>query len=232
MSKSRYNVVNPDDVVKATARTHCASMKCSWGRSIARSPGPTRACRACPLPPPRLGALHRGTDGLRSSRRIVESWRRRRHLKALHKTIKAVTHDIEHLLFNTAIARMMEFVNAALKAEKINRAVMEQFVLVLAPFAPHMAEEIWQRLGHAETLAYAAWPKHDESLLTEDTIEIPVQVNGKLRATVQVPTDAPMRPRSSRLRRPTSASRPSLTGKELVKEIYVPNKMVNFVVKG
>ena len=108
----------------------------------------------------------------------------------LHQTIQAVTSDIEKLTFNTAIARMMEFTNYFTKQSERPRAVLEQFVLLLSPFAPHMAEELWQALGHTKSLAYEPWPKFDAALAQEDTIEIPVQINGKVRSKVTVPADA------------------------------------------
>ncbi|MBI5092477.1 MAG: class I tRNA ligase family protein [Candidatus Hydrogenedentes bacterium] len=151
-------------------------------------------------------------------------------VKALHRTLKAVTHDIDNMLFNTAISRMMEFVNAAYKAERIDRSVAGPFVLALSPFAPHLAEELWERLGNKTSLAYEPWPKHNEALLEEDTIEIPVQVNGKLRGVVSVAKDA--------AREAVLASAKAdakivvhLEGKTIVKEVFVPGKLLNFVVK-
>ena len=108
----------------------------------------------------------------------------------LHHTIQGVTQDIERMSFNTAIAKMMEFTNFFLKEEHRPRAAMEPLVLLLSPFAPHLAEELWQLLGHAKTLAYEPWPTFDEAAIKEDTIEVPVQVNGKLRGRVRVPADA------------------------------------------
>jgi leucyl-tRNA synthetase len=151
-------------------------------------------------------------------------------VRLLHRTIAAVTHDIGHMLFNTAISRLMEFVNAAYKAESLDRPVAESFVLLLAPFAPHLAEELWERLGHAESLAYAPWPVHDEQYLVEDTVEVPVQVNGKLRSKVVVAADAP---KEVLLEAAKADARvmPHLEGKSIVKEIVVPGKLVNLVVK-
>ena len=151
-------------------------------------------------------------------------------MKELHRTVKAVTQNIESLLFNTAIARMMEFVNGAMKAETLSKAVMEQFVLLLAPFAPHIAEELWSRLGHADTLAYAPWPSYDEALLVENTVEIPVQVLGKLRGKIVMPVDA-TQDAILEAAKADPKVKPYLEGKTIVKEIYVPGKMVNLVVK-
>ena len=135
----------------------------------------------------------------------------------LHKTIKAVTNDIEQMSFNTAIARMMEFTNFFFKEEVRPREAMQKFVLLLSPYAPHLAEELWQALGDCpnlsgglsqfsrsengtvpfsegrsekKTLAYEPWPAYDEAMLRQDTIEVPVQVNGKLRGRIQAPTNA------------------------------------------
>src|SRR5262249_26458201 len=103
-------------------------------------------------------------------------------LRMLHRTVKAVTEDIGKLSLNTAIARMMEFTNFFTKETVRPRACMEPFVLLLAPFAPHIAEELWEALGRSKTLAYEPWPKYDESLLAESTVEVPVQINGKVRS--------------------------------------------------
>lgn len=101
-------------------------------------------------------------------------------LRALHKLIAKVTEDTEELRFNTAIAAMMEFLNATKKWKTSPRAVLEPFALLLAPYAPHMGEECWQMCGHAESLAYAPWPELDESLLVESSIKLPVQVRSTL----------------------------------------------------
>ncbi|HRZ82342.1 MAG TPA: class I tRNA ligase family protein, partial [Candidatus Hydrogenedentes bacterium] len=151
-------------------------------------------------------------------------------VKELHRTVKAVTQNIESLMFNTAIARMMEFVNAALKAPAVDREVLEGFVLVLSPFAPHLAEELWERLGHTGTLAYVPWPEWDESLLVENVLEVPVQVQGKLRGKVEVPADADAAT-VLRTAKEDPKVAPHLEGKTIVKEIYIPGKMVNLVVK-
>jgi leucyl-tRNA synthetase len=127
------------------------------------------------------------TEQAELSARIVPSGGDPEVTRILHRTIKEVTHDIENLQFNTAISRMMEFVNAGTKAERIDRGAMEKFTLVLSPFAPHIAEELWERLGHANSLAYEPWPEYDPSLLVQDTVLIPVQINGKLRDTLELP---------------------------------------------
>src|SRR4029078_9231414 len=110
--------------------------------------------------------------------------------RILHQTIQFVTTDINNLAFNRAISRMMEFTNYFTTASERPREALEKFVLLLAPFAPHIAEELWQALGHKQSLAYEPWPEFDPALAKEDTIEVPVQINGKLRSKLTVATDA------------------------------------------
>jgi leucyl-tRNA synthetase len=148
----------------------------------------------------------------------------------LHKTIKAVTHDIEQLSFNTAIARMMECVNFFLHEETRPRAAMERLVLLLSPFAPHIAEELWRLLGHDRTLAYEPWPAFDEALIREDTVEIPVQVNGKLRGKVTLPAGSDQAAQEAAARDDARIAE-LLAGKAIVKTIVVPGRLVNFVVR-
>ncbi len=150
--------------------------------------------------------------------------------RMLHRTIKAVTEDVDAIAFNTAIARMMEFTNFFLKQQSRPKAAMEKFVLLLSPFAPHIAEELWEALGHGDTLAYESWPAFDESLIKEDTIEVPVQIMGKLRGRIQVPADGG----KDALEAAAKADRriaELLEGKTIIKTIVVPGRMVNFVVK-
>jgi leucyl-tRNA synthetase len=114
-------------------------------------------------------------------------------LRLLHRTIQKVTEDTEGLRFNTAISAMMEFSNHLTKLEVRPRSVLEPFVLLLAPYAPHVAEELWRALGHTTTLAYEPWPKYDPAMTVADEIEIPVQIAGKVKARLKVPaaiTDA------------------------------------------
>ena len=152
-------------------------------------------------------------------------------LRVLHKTIKAVTEDIEKLSFNTAISRMMEFINEFGTLEPRPRAVLAPFALLLSPFAPHLAEELWSILGHQQSLAYAPWPTWDEKYLIESEIEIPVQINGKLRAKIMVPAGADAATLQS-LAEANATIQPQLAGKQIVKVVAVPGRMVNFVVKG
>lgn len=233
MSKSRGNVVNPDDVVQGYGADSLRLYEMFMG----------------PLEQMKPWSM-KGVDGV--ARFLGRVWRmivdeRAEDVKladvvqdvaptedqerVLHKTIKAVTEDIEKLSFNTAISRMMEFTNALSPAAPRPKSVLEPFVLLLSPFAPHLAEELWEVLGHKESLAYEPWPSFDEGKIAEDTVEVPVQVNGKLRGKVQVPADADQ----ATIQHAAGSDETVagfLDGKSIVKVIVVPGRLVNFVVKG
>lgn len=150
--------------------------------------------------------------------------------RQMHRTIKKVGADIAGLRFNTAIAELIKLNNEMSKLPGVPRELAENFTLMLSPFAPHIAEEIWERLGHHKSLSRRPWPTADEAKLVEDSLELPVQVNGKLRGKVTVPADADD---SAILSAARSAEhvKPWVEGKTVVKELYVPKKLVNFVVK-
>jgi leucyl-tRNA synthetase len=141
-----------------------------------------------------------------------------------------VTNDVQRLDFNTAIARMMEFTNYFTKQSIRPRSVMKKFVLILSPFAPHIAEELWQLLGHTKTLAYEPWPTYDDALTKDSEVEIPVQILGKLRGKVVVPAGSDQATITAAARADERIAS-LLVGKEIVKTIVVPGKLVNFVVK-
>jgi leucyl-tRNA synthetase len=132
--------------------------------------------------------------------------------------------------FNTSISRLMEFTNEISQADPRPRAVLEPFVLLLSPLAPHLAEELWQVLGHSSTLAYEPWPAFDELMIAESEIDVPVQVNGKLRGKIRVPVGADQ-PAIEAAARADSGVASYLAGKTVVKVIYVPGRLLNFVVK-
>ncbi|HTE55911.1 MAG TPA: leucine--tRNA ligase [Kofleriaceae bacterium] len=148
--------------------------------------------------------------------------------RALHSAIRRVGEAVEQLRFNTAISEMMMFVNEATPAERVPRAWLEAFLLVLSPFAPHLAEEMWGRLGHQESLAYETWPVHDERALAVDTITIAVQVAGKTRGTIDVPADVSEGAAIAAAKADPKIAR-HLEGKTIRREIYVPGRLVNLV---
>ncbi len=149
--------------------------------------------------------------------------------RLLHRTIKRVTEDMERMSFNTAIAAMIELNNALVGEKTIPRQIAEPMVLLLAPLAPHIAEELWQRLGHGDSLTHAPWPAHDPALLVESTIEYPVQINGKVRARIIVPADANDAAIESIAMKDDKVT-PHLAGKTIKKVIVIKGKMVNVVV--
>ncbi|HEY7523718.1 MAG TPA: leucine--tRNA ligase [Candidatus Limnocylindrales bacterium] len=150
-------------------------------------------------------------------------------LRLLHKTIRKVTEDLDALAFNTAIAQLMVFTNEITKLERRPRAVIEPFVLLLSPFAPHLGEELWNRLGHAQTLAYEPWPAWDPALVVDETVTLAVQVNGKLRATLELARGAdPATAQAAALA--DERVRRHVNGRELRKVIHVRDKLLNLVV--
>ncbi len=151
--------------------------------------------------------------------------------KLLHKAIKKVTEDTEQMRFNTAISTMMELTNAAYKEPTLSRKAAETMILLVSPYAPHMAEELWSLYGHKATLAYEPWPKFDPAKTIDDTVTISIQVNGKLRGTLEVSKNAEKSAVIAEAKALETVQK-QLGGKEPTKEIYVPGKIVNFVVPG
>jgi len=232
MSKARGNVINPDQVVKDFGADSLRLYEMFMGPLEAVKPwsmeGVSGVCGFLDRVW-RLVTDERAEETQLNSA-LVEIEPTVEQNRMLHKTIQAVTRDIEHMSFNTAIARMMEFTNYFFKVPQRPKVVMERFVQLLSPFAPHLAEELWQQLGHAQTLAYEPWPEFDEALLKEETIEIPVQINGKLRGRIVIATGADQAAMEAAARADEKIAE-LLTGKTIAKTILVPGKMVNFVVK-
>jgi leucyl-tRNA synthetase len=232
MSKARGNVVNPDDVVREHGADSLRLFEMFMGPLEAVKPWSTAGVIGV------RGFLDRAwrlmvddkAEELKLNESVQDVTATDEQLRTLHKTIKYVTEDIQGLEFNTAIARMMEFTNFFTKQSVRTREVMEKFVLILSPFAPHLAEELWQLLGHSQTLAYEPWPLFDEELTKDSQIEIPVQILGKLRSKVVVPAGSDQATIIAAARDDGRIAE-LLKGKEVVKTIVVPGKLVNFVVK-
>ena len=158
-----------------------------------------------------------------------------RFLKYCHAELNGrcrlvIVQDIESLDFNTAISQMMIFMNEMTRTETKPKSILEQFVLVLAPFAPHIAEELWQKLGHKDTLAYESFPEYDEDLTIDDEVTVVYQVNGRIRERVQLPKGLVLEDMKEKA---LSSDRVKewLKNKNIVKVIAVPDKLVNIVVK-
>ena len=228
MSKSRGNVVNPDDVIAEYGADSMRLFEMFMGPLEATKPWKTS-----------------GVDGVR--RFLDRLWRLVVDedsdeclatpaqpdpdiTRALHRTIKKVGEDIEELRLNTAIAAMMELVNLLTKHDCHARAVLTPLVQMVAPFAPHFGEELWRRLGHPESLAYEPWPAYDEALCKAATVTYAVQVNGKMRGQVELPADVSKADALAAARSEQNVER-HLEGKTMRKEIFVPGRLINFVAK-
>lgn len=220
MSKSKGNVVDPLDIVSQygadTLRVYVLFMG-DYGSAAPWNDSSVKGCR-------------RFLERVFALQDIVVPETVKSLEASLHKTIKKVSTDIEEQKYNTAIAALMTFLNEVGKEKKIGRAQLLCFVKLLNPFAPHIAEEIYQNQGGEGSLQLASWPEHDEAKTVDESIEIGVQVNGKLRATVTIPTDCE-KSEALALAKADEKVQAALEGKNLVKEIYVPNKIVNLVVK-
>ena len=150
--------------------------------------------------------------------------------RLMHKTIKKVTEDTSSLAFNTAISQMMVFVNELNKAPFLPKECLENLVLLLSPYTPHLSEELWERLGHKPSISNVAWPKYDEEKTKDDTVEIVIQINGKLRAKLIVDASTP-KEELLKLAREDETVKKWTEGKSIIKEIVVPGKLINIVVK-
>ncbi len=229
MSKSKGNVVDPDAIIK------------KYGADTAR----LFILFASP-PQKELEWNDKGVEG--SYRFLNRVWRlatnKSQHqtsnikinpksqlLKKTHQTIKAVTEDVEKFSFNTAIARMMELVNELTKSEKVEKGNIEALLLMLSPFAPHLTEELWHQLENKDSIHNQPWPKYDPAIAKEDEIEIPVQINGKVRDKIKVSADADKETILAAAKN-CEKIKAFTTGKQIAKEIYVPGRLVNLVVKG
>ena len=228
MSKSLKNVVNPDEVVAQYGADTFRLYEMFMGPLEASKPWNTRDVPGAQRFLNRVWRMIVGDEDQRAL--LLEGPADEQVEKSLHKLIAKVGQDIEAMKFNTAVAAMMEFVNTVFKARRIAQNQAERFVLVLSPFAPHIAEELWRRLGHEESLAYEPWPTYDENMIAEDTVELAVQVNGKLRGRISVPADASQDDCvAAALAEPKVAA--AVEGKSIVKQIVVPGRLVNLVVK-
>ncbi len=229
MSKSRGNVVNPDDIVKEYGADAMRLFEMFMGPLEEMKPWSSRGVEGVSRFLNRVWRLYVTEDGildpkLKDSDVPVEMER------VYHFTVKKVGDDIEGLRFNTAISQMMIFVNEVTKTDIRPRRLLEPFVLLVAPFAPHVAEELWHKLGHTTSLTYEPWPAYDESKLQQSSVEVVVQVNGKIRSKLSVALDMP----EDELRTLSLADenvRKFIEGKKLVKSVIVKNKIVNLVVQ-
>ena len=223
MSKSLGNVVNPDDVVNEYGADTLRLYEMFIGDFEKAAPWNTSSIKGC----------KRFLDKIWSmSEKLADGDGIRPELEAVaNRTIKKVGEDIDALKANTAIAQLMIYVNALSDKGGATKAEYEVLLELLNPFAPHMTEELWQQLGHTEQLAYHAWPTYDEAKCTEQTIEIAVQVNGKVKARIHVPAAIESADAIAQAKAEPAVAE-AIAGKTIAKEIYVKGKLVNIAVKG
>ena len=222
MSKSLKNVVNPDDVIKSYGADTFRLFEMFLGPLDATKPWDEKGIKG---PANFLARTYRFLAG---SENITRGEEDPEILRALHKTIKKVTDDIEHLRFNTAISAMMIFLNTALKKGRVSLDTAGSFIRILAPFAPHLGEELWQLTGHKGTIAYEPWPVADDKYLEEELFECPVSVNGKMRFKIELPVNLPQEEVIAIVLADERAKK--WIGNATPKVIVVPNRIVNIVV--
>ena len=223
MSKSRGNVVNPDEIVDTYGADTMRLYEMFMGDFQQAAPWKTSSIAGCKRFLERVWGL---------SENILEGEGYRAELETLfHQTIKKVGEDIENLKQNTAIAQLMTLVNALIASGGVTRDEYSTLLLLLNPFAPHMTEELWQQLGHETQIAYSKWPVYDEAKCVEATIDLAVLVNGKVRAHLNVPADIEAADAIAQAKDNASVAA-EIAGKTVVKEIYVKGKLVNLAVKG
>ncbi len=223
MSKSKGNVINPDDMVK------------QYGADALRIyemfMGPIDAAK--PWDPNGIDGSKKFIDRVwrlfMESGKVVDKPNKNLE-KAYNYTVKKVTNDYETMNFNTAISQMMIFVNLANKEEVLPLEYAEGFLKLLNPVAPHITEELWSEMGHTETITYSTWPTFDEAKTQEDTISLPVQINGKLRANVEIEKDEDQESVKQKVHN-NDKIQAQIEEKQIVKEIYVQNRIYNIVIK-
>ena len=220
MSKSRGNVVDPLDIVKDygadTLRVYVMFMG-DYGSAAPWNDSSVKGCR-------------RFLERVFALKDIMTEAPVKELESGIHKAIKKVSSDIEEMKFNTAIACLMTLINDIGRVGKIGREQLIIFLKLLSPFAPHITEEIYEQIGGEGFLTVSAWPEYDEAKTVDETVAVGVQINGKARASVDIPTGAP-KEEAFALAKANEKVASYLAGKTLVKEIYVPNKIINFVVK-
>ena len=230
MSKSRGNVVNPDEIVKDYGADSLRLYEMFMGPLEQSKPWSMNGVSGVRNFLDRVWRMTIDKDQEQTALHpaVVDVDPTDEQTRTLHKTIKAVTQDIETLSFNTAIARMMEFTNFFTRQDQRPKSIMESFVLLLSPFAPHIAEELWKTLGHDKSLAHEPWPQFDEALTVDASVEVPVQIMGKIKAKIMVPTGT-SKDDLLALAKADPKIAGLLEGKTIRKEIAVPDRLVNIV---
>ncbi|MFL1674346.1 leucine--tRNA ligase [Paenibacillus dendritiformis] len=228
MSKSRGNVINPDDIVNEFGADTLRMYEMFMGPLEITKPWNEKGVEGMFRFLNRIWRLFIAEDGQLNSK-ITDGPGEDGFIRTWHKTVKKVTEDMEAMRFNTAISQLMIFINDAYKADTLPRQAMENFVQLLSPLAPHIAEELWQRLGHSESITYVPWPSYDEALTVDAEVEIVIQVNGKIADRIRIAADADeaaMQEKAMSLPNVQEA----IAGKTVRKVIAVKGRLVNIVV--
>ena len=221
MSKSKGNVVDPNDVIDVYGADVLRVYVLFMGDYASAAPWNDSSVKGCKRFLERVSDLTELVREGGGSPKLETSF---------HKTIKKVSQDIEELKFNTAIAAMMALINEIYEVGSLSREQLMTLAKLLSPFAPHLAEELWEKLGGKGLCAVSEWPEWDEAKTVESTVEVAVQINGKVRATVELPLNC--KPEEAIvLAKADEKIAAQLAGKTIVKEISVPNKIVNIVVR-
>ncbi|MGG4393285.1 leucine--tRNA ligase [Paenibacillus thiaminolyticus] len=228
MSKSRGNVINPDDIVNEFGADTLRMYEMFMGPLEITKPWNEKGVEGMFRFLNRIWRLFITEDGQLNSK-ITDGTGEDSFIRTWHKTVKKATEDMEAMRFNTAISQLMIFINDAYKAERLPRQAMENFVQLLSPLAPHIAEELWQRLGHSGSITYVSWPSYDEALTVDAEVEIVIQVNGKIADRIRIAADADeaaMQEKAMSLPNVQDA----IAGKTVRKVIAVKGRLVNIVV--
>ncbi|WP_407271947.1 leucine--tRNA ligase [Radiobacillus sp. PE A8.2] len=227
MSKSKGNVVNPDEIVESHGADTLRLYEMFMGPLDASIAWSTNGLDGARRFLDRVWRLFIDDQG-KLVNKVVDSVQEDSLEKVYHETVKKVTENFEDLRFNTGISQMMVFINEAYKADHIAKDYTEGFIKILSPVAPHLAEELWEKLGFDESISYEAWPAYDEAKLVEDEVEVVIQVMGKVRAKIMVPKDA-TKEELEQHALDNADIKERLEGKTVRKVIAVPGKLVNIV---
>ena len=226
MSKSLGNVINPDDIVHSHGADTLRIYEMFMGPLEASKEWSTNGLDGSRRFLDRIWRLFVNEDGTLSSKIGGEPGGALE--KVYHQTVKKVTEDFEGMRNNTAISQLMVFINEGYKVDSIPKEFVEGFMIMISPITPHLAEEIWEKLGHTESISYVAWPTYDESKLFDDTVEVAVQINGKVRTKINVAKDI-TKEDLEKVALEDENVKQWIDGKELKKVIAIPGRLVNIV---
>lgn len=229
MSKSLGNVINPDDIVHSHGADTLRLYEMFMGPLDASKEWSTNGLDGARRFLDRIWRLFVNEDGTLSSK--IGGKPDGALERTYHQTVKKVTEDFEGMRYNTAISQMMVFINECYKVDSIPKEFVEGFIIMLSPITPHLSEELWEKLGHEESIAYVSWPTYDESKMEEDTVEVAVQINGKVRAKINVAKDISKEELEKTALKDEQVKQ-WIDGKELKKVIAIPGRLVNIVAVG